>query len=424
MAIIFGVFVALMILGVPIFFVLTGVSVAYFIANDIPAWTVIQRQFSGLNSFIQVAVPLFILAGNLMDAGGSLERIVRFAKVTVGRFKGGLAHVNIMASMMFAGVTGSAVADVAALGPLEIQMMTDNGYEKKYATALTCASASVGPIIPPSLPMIMYGVVSGTSVGALLIAGLVPGLLLGAVLMAQVVYYAHKYNFPTSERYSFKVIVKEFFPALSSLSIVIIVLGGIYTGFFTPTEAAGFACLVAFILGKFVYKKLKWRDIPAVLIRTVRVLGTCSAIFAIAACFSYVIALENVPRIFAEFLLSISVNKYVMLLLVNVLVLFVGCFMEGLSIILIITPLILPMLLSLGIDPVHIGVILAVNTTLGLLTPPLGLSLFMASSVTELPVLDIAKKAMPMFLALVTVMLLLTYIPQLSLFLPNLVLGN
>jgi tripartite ATP-independent transporter DctM subunit len=424
MSIIFGVFMALILLGIPIIFALAGASIIYFIAHGIPPWTIIQRQFSGLNSFIQVAVPLFILAGNLMDAGGSLERIVRFAKVTVGRFKGGLAHVNILASMMFAGVTGSAVADVAALGPLEIQMMTDNGYDKKYAAALTCASASVGPIIPPSLPMIMYGVVSGTSLGALLLAGLFPGILMGLVLMIQVVYYAYKYHFPVSKRYPFKEIVKSFFPALGSMSIVITVLVGIYTGFFTPTEAAGFACLVAFILGKFVYKKLRWRDIPAVLVRTIRVVGTCSAIFAVASCFSYVIALENIPKLFAEFLLSVSVNKYVMLLLVNIVVLFVGCFMEGLSIILIITPLILPMLLSMGFDPVHIGVILAVNTTLGLLTPPLGLSLFVASSITETPVLILARKAMPMFIALVIVLLVLTYVPQISLFLPNLMLAQ
>jgi tripartite ATP-independent transporter DctM subunit len=424
MSIIFGFFTVLLLVGVPIIFALAGASVVYFIANDIPPWTIIQRQFSGLNSFIQVAVPLFILAGNLMDAGGSLERIVRFAKVTVGRFKGGMAHVNVMGSMMFAGVTGSAVADVAALGPLEIQMMTDNGYDKKYATALTCASASVGPIIPPSLPMVMYGVVSGTSVGSLLLAGLFPGIILGSALMIQVAYYAHKYNFPVSDHYSFKEVIKSFFPALGSMSIVIIVLGGIYTGFFTPTEAAGFACLVAFILGKFVYKKLRWRDIPVVLIRTVRVVGTCSAIFAVASCFSYVIALENVPKIFADFLLGISVNKYVMLLLVNIVVLFVGCFMEGLSIILIITPLILPMLLSLGIDPVHIGVILAVNTTLGLLTPPLGLSLFIASSITEIPVLAIARKAMPMFIVLAAMLLVLTFVPQISLVLPDMMLRH
>ena len=424
MAIIFGVFGILMFLGVPIFYALAGSSLAYFYVNDIPAWTVVQRQFVGLNSFVQVAVPLFVLAGNLMDAGGSLERIIHFAKVAVGRFKGGMAHVNILASMMFAGVTGSAVADVAALGPLEIQMMTKQGYDKTYATALTCASASVGPIIPPSLPLIMYGVVSGTSVGALLIAGLVPGVLMGLGLMIQVVYYAHKYNFPTSDAYPLRVVLKEFVHAILSMAIIIVVLVGIYTGFFTPTEAAGFACLVAFILGKFVYRQLKWRDIPGLLIRTTRVLGSCSAIFAIAACFSYVITLENVPKIFADFLLGFSSNKYVMLLLVNIMLLFIGCFMEGLSAILIITPMILPMLISLDVDPILVGVILAVNTTLGLLTPPLGLSLFMASSVTDIPVLTIAKKAMPMFLMLVGILLVLTYVPEITLFLPRLMFGS
>lgn len=424
MAIIFGVFSLLMFLGVPIFYALAGSSLAYFYAHDIPAWTIVQRQFVGLNSFVQVAVPLFVLAGNLMDAGGSLERIIHFARVAVGRFKGGMAHVNILGSMMFAGVTGSAVADVAALGPLEIQMMTKQGYDKAYAAALTCASASVGPIIPPSLPLIMYGVVSGTSVGALLIAGLIPGILMGVAMMIQVVYCAHKYNFPTSEAYPLRVVLKEFVHALLSMSIIFVVLGGIYTGFFTPTEAAGFACLVAFILGKFVYRKLKWRDLPGILVRTTRVLGSCSAIFAIAACFSYVITLENVPKIFAEYLLAFSSNKYVMLALVNLMLLFIGCFMEGLSAILIITPMILPMLTSLGVDPVLVGVILAVNTTLGLLTPPLGLSLFMASSVTDIPVLTIARKAFPMFLLLVGVLIVLTYVPQITLFLPQLMFGN
>ena len=423
MLIIFGVFALLLFLGVPIFYALAGSSLAYFLSEGIPAWTVLQRQFVGMNSFVQVAVPLFVLAGNLMDAGGALDRIIRFAEVTVGRFKGGLAHVNVLASMMFAGVTGSAVADVAALGPLEIQMMTEQGYDKEYATAMTCASACIGPIIPPSLPLIMFGVVSGTSVSALLMAGLVPGIIMGIALMIQVAYYAHKYNFPTSEAYPLRVVLKEFLPALSSMSIVIVVLVGIYTGFFTPTEAAGFACLVAFILGKFVYRKLKWSDLPGIMVNTARVLGGCSAIFAIASCFSYVITFENVPRMMAEFLMEIAHNKYVLLLLVNIMLLIIGCFMEGLSAVLIVTPMLLPALVEMGVDPIHVGLIMAVNTTLGLLTPPLGLSLFMASSVTGLPVLRIARKTMPMFWVLVGCLMLFTYCPDIVLFLPKSMLG-
>lgn len=416
---IFGTMFLLMFLGVPIYYVLGGACVVYFASEGIPIWTVIQRQFTGLNSFVQVAIPLFILAGNLMDEGGALTRIVEFAKATVGRFKGGMAHVNVLASMMFAGVTGSAVADVAALGPLEIKMMTDQGYDKEYATAVTVASACIGPIIPPSLPLIMFGVVSGVSVGSLLMAGLIPGIIMGIALMIQVAFIAHRYNLPTSRAYSFKEVMKTVLPALSAMSIVIVVLGGIYTGLATPTEAAGFACLVAFILGMFVYKELKLKDLPRILVKTVRTLGTCSAIFAIASCFSYAITFENIPSKIAAFLLGLTSNKIVMLLLVNLMLLIIGCFMEGLSAVMIVTPMLLPALMQLGVDPIQVGVIFAVNTTLGLLTPPFGLSLFMASSVAEIPVLRIARKVMPEFAVLVLCLLLFTFVPQLSTWLPS-----
>ncbi|MBP3318654.1 MAG: TRAP transporter large permease, partial [Ruminiclostridium sp.] len=342
---------------------------------------------------------------------------------TVGRFKGGMAHVNVLCSMMFAGVTGSAVADVAALGPLEIKMMTDHGYDKEYATALTIGSACIGPIIPPSLPLIMFGVVSGVSVGSLLMAGLVPGIVMGAALMIQVSIVAHRYNLPTSRAYPFKEMVKTFLPALSAMSIVIVVLGGIYTGLTTPTEAAGFACLVAFILGMFVYKELTWKKIPGILIKTVRTLGTCSAIFAIASCFSYAITFENIPAKIAAFLLGLTSNKYVLLLLVNLMLLIIGCFMEGLSAVMIVTPMLLPALQQLGVDPIQVGVIFAVNTTLGLMTPPFGLSLFMASSVADIPVLRIAKRCVPQFIVLLGCLALFTFVPQLSTWLPHTMLG-
>ena len=422
MGMVFAVFAILMVLGIPIYFVLGSTCLAYFAANDMPAWLIIQRQFSGMNTFVQVAIPLFILAGNIMDKGGSLQRIIHFAKVCVGRFKGGMAHINIVASMMFAGVTGSAVADVAALGPMEIKMMTDQGYDKEYSTALTCASASIGPIIPPSLPLIMYGVVSGTSVGDLLMAGLIPGILMGIVLMIQVVYYARKYNFPTSEAYSIKQILKAIPEGFGALLIPIIVLGGIYTGFFTPTEAAGVACVAAFVLGMFVYKELKWKDMPGILVETGKTLGSCSAIFAMASCFSYMITFENIPELISTFLTGLTDNKYILLLLVNIALLIIGCFMEGISSILITAPMILPTLTAVGVDPVHLGVIMALNTTLGLLTPPLGLSLFMANTVTGIPVMKIAKAALPMFGALVLTLFIITYCPAIVEFLPNLMM--
>ena len=424
MGLVFIVFAVLMIVGIPIYFVLGASCLFYFTTHELPAWTILQRQFAGMNTFVQVAIPLFILAGNIMDKGGSLSRIIHFAKVCVGRFKGGMAHINIVASMMFAGVTGSAVADVAALGPMEIEMMTEQGYEKDYSTALTCASASIGPIIPPSLPLIMYGVVSGTSVGALLMAGLVPGILMGIVLMIQVAWYAKKYNFPTSEAYSIKEILKAIPEGIGALSIPIVVLGGIYTGFFTPTEAAGVACVVSFILGMFVHKELKWRDMPSILVNTGKTLGSCSAIFAMASCCSYMITFENVPRMISEILIGLTDNKYLLLLLVNLALLLIGCFMEGISSILITAPMILPTLTAVGVDPVHLGVIMALNTTLGLLTPPLGLSLFMANTVTGIPVMQIAKKAVPMFAVLVLTLFLITYCPVIVTFLPELMLGS
>ena len=424
MGIVFIIFAVLLIVGIPIYYVLGGTCLFYFVTHDLPAWTILQRQFSGMNTFVQVAIPLFILAGNIMDKGGSLGRIIHFAKVCVGRFKGGMAHINIVASMMFAGVTGSAVADVAALGPMEIEMMTEQGYDKEYATALTCASASIGPIIPPSLPLIMYGVVSGTSVGALLMAGLVPGILMGIVLMLQVCWYAKKYDFPTSEAYSVKEIIKALPEGIGALSIPIVVLGGIYTGFFTPTEAAGVACVVSFLLGMFVYKELKWKDMPGILVNTGKTLGSCSAIFAMASCFSYMITFENVPRMISELLIGLTDNKYLLLLLVNIALLIIGCFMEGISSILITAPMILPTLTAVGVDPVHLGVIMALNTTLGLLTPPLGLSLFMANTVTKIPVMQIARKATPMFILLVLTLFLITYCPAIVTFLPELMLGS
>ncbi len=416
----FIVLVVLLFLGVPIYFVLGGACVAFFIENQLPVWTVLQRQFVGLNSFVMMAVPLFILCGNLMDGGGTLKRIVRFAKVCVGRFKGGIAHVNVLASLLFAGVTGSAVADVAALGPLEIEMMTEAGYDKEFSTALTCASASIGPIIPPSLPLIMFGVVTGTSVGNLLMAGILPGILMGAVLMATVAYYAHKENFPTSEAFPFSTIVKEFFSAIGPILLPVIVLVGIYSGFFTPTEAAGIACLWAFVIGMFVYKELKWSDLPEIFKKTARTMGSCTGLFAIASCFSYVITYENIPSMVSRMLIGVTTNKFLMLLLVNLLLLVIGCFMEGISAILITAPLFVPVLGQLGVDPIQIGVLMAINTTLGLLTPPLGLSLFMASSITGIPVLRLAKRTLPMFLVLVLYLFLITYVPQITLWVPRL----
>ena len=413
------VFVASLLIGVPLYFVIGLACLAYFVSVDMPAWIILQRQFVSLNSFVMLAVPLFLLAGNLMDEGGTLKRIVRFSMVLVGRFRGGIAHVNVLASMFFSGITGNAVADVAALGPLEIRMMEAQGYKKDFSAALTVASASIGPIIPPSVPVIMYGVVANTSIGELFAAGLIPGIMMGLVLMALVGIIAHRRQFPTSEAFPLKTVIKEFLLALGPLMMPIIILAGIYSGFFTPTEAAAVACLYALFLGLFVYKELKFRDLPRILIKTATSLGSISTLFAIAGCFTYIISFENVPVLISSFITAITANKIVILLLINLILLILGCFMEGISAILITTPLLLPIAVQVGVDPVHFGIIMIINLTLGLLTPPMGISLFIISSIAKVPVTDVVRNVIPMLIVLIVLLLVITFVPGFAMALPN-----
>ena len=406
--------------GVPVYFVLGLTSLAYFCAVDVPAWTVLQRVFLGLNSFTVLAVPMFLLAGSLMDSGGTLRRLMNFAQSLVGHFKGGLAHVNVVVSMFFAGITGNATADVAALGPLEIAMMTDQGYETDFSATVTVASASVGPIIPPSMPMVMYGMVANVSIGTLFMAGMIPGILMGLSLMVLIVLLASRERYPQSGGFQFSVMMKHFVRALGPLGLPAIILGGIYSGWFTPTEAAAIACLYAFVLGKFVYKEIDWGDLPRILINTGKSLSSACVIFSIASCFSYTIALENIPTRMANAILAFTDNPTILLIMVNIALLIVGCFMEGLSIILITAPILVPTVVQMGVDPVHFGIIMAINTTLGLMTPPLGISLFIASSICRVPVLQIARKCIPFFFVLLLVLAIVTYIPDIVLFLPRL----
>lgn len=414
------VFFATLMTGVPVYFVLGLTSFAYFWMTDVPAWTILQRVFLGLNSFTVLAVPMFLLAGSLMDSGGTLKRLMNFAQSLVGHFKGGLAHVNVVVSMFFAGITGNATADIAALGPLEIAMMTDQGYETDFSAAVTVASASVGPIIPPSMPMVMYGMVANVSIGTLFMAGMIPGILLGLSLMALIVLIASREHYPQSGAFRFSAMMRHFVHALGPLGLPAIILGGIYTGWFTPTESAAIACLYAFVLGKFVYREIAWKDIPGILVKTGKNLSSACVIFSIASCFSYTIALEEIPTKMANAILAFTDNRIVLLILVNIALLIVGCFMEGLSIILITAPILVPTVIQMGVDPIHFGIIMAINTTLGLMTPPLGISLFIASSICRVPVLQIARKCVPFFLVLLFMLVLITYIPEITLFLPRL----
>ena len=420
---IFGLFAVFVLIGVPIFFVLGIVSLVYFLVNGISPLMVMQRMFVSLDQFVIMAVPMFILTGNLMGAGGTTSRLITLAKAMVGHLKGGVAHVNVVTSMFFAGITGASTADVAALGPLEIRMMEEAGYKKDYATALTISSSMIGPIIPPSLPLVVYGVVASASIGRLFLAGILPGIFIGLMLMLMVVYHAKKYNFATAQRATRSELFFAIKQGIIPMGLPLIILVGIYSGQFTPTEAAAIAVVYAFIIGKFVYKEIEWKHIPQIILDTGLVAATTLSIVSIAGAFSYIMAIEQVPMKFANLLLSISSNKFIILLLINLGMIILGCFMETLAGIIITAPIFLPIVISLGMDPVQLGVIMSLNLTMGLLTPPLGINLFIANSITGLSVERIAKVNMPFFLVLVITVLIITFVPPLAMFLPNFLMG-
>ncbi len=418
-----GTFVITMLLGFPVFFVLAITSLVYMLLSNIGPWMMVQQIFVGLDVFVIMAVPFFIFAGNLMYRGGTLRRLIAFANCLVGHLTAGLAHVNVVASVFFSGITGAATADVAALGPLVIRMMTAAGYRKDYATAVTIASATVGPIFPPSLPLVIYGVVAGVSIGGLFFAGILPALVLAAVLILANIYFARIEKVPRTDRASVKELGSAFAKAVGPLGLPLIILAGIYTGVFTPTEAAAVACLYAFILGKFVYKELHWREMPGLIYDTAVTAAAAGLIVGIAAAFSWIVSYENIPRLMTEYILTISDNKIVILLIANVALLVIGCFIEAVSAIIIVAPVLVPALAELGISPIHFGIVMVVNLTIGLVTPPLGLSLYISSAITGLSIERIARAVLGYFLVLLIGLLIITLIPEISLLLPRVLLG-
>ena len=422
MTVILGVvlFLSLLLMGIPILFVLTAVCSLYFFINDIALLTIIQRMFVGLDQFVIMAVPMFILAGNLMAAGGALDHLIGFSKKLVGHIRGGLAHVNVVASMFFAGITGAATADVAALGPLEIEMMEKGGYPKEYATAVTISSSIIGPIIPPSLPLVVYGVVASTSIGALFLAGIIPGLLMGLGLMIMIYFQSFGLKVHPQSRAKFREIAAALGDSIWALFLPVIIIAGIYSGLFTPTEAAAVAALYGFVIGKFVYKKLSLKSLPSVFLKSAIITAASLSILAMSNVLSFIFSIELVAVKMSTLLLTLTSNKIILLLLINIMLLGLGCIMETLASIIITAPIFLPILTELGVSPVQFGVIVSINLTLGLLTPPLGLNLFIASAITGLKVEKIARITVPFLLLLFGVVLLVSFVPELTLFLPRL----
>jgi len=416
-------FAAVFAMGYPIALGMLISSVLYFLLSEISLATVMDMMVIKFeNQFVLLAVPLFIFTAKVMNAGKVTDRVFDFAKTLVGPFKGGLGHVNIVASIIFAGMTGSEIADVAGLGAVEIKAMKDGGYDGPFSCAITCASATIGPIIPPSIPMVIYSMLSGASIGYLFLGGFIPGLILGGVLMLLVYILSVKRNYPSGERISFREFLKSLTKSFLALMAPVLLLGGIYGGVFTPTEAAGVVSAYALILSLIVYRTVGLKALYKILIETVVTTGFISFLIAGAFVFGYVIAREEIPALLTNGFISLGLmsSKWTVLLSLNALFLVLGYFIDVSAILLIIVPMVLPLVKAAGIDLVHFGVITVFNLMIALDTPPYSPTLFIASAISGTPLPDVIRE-MWLFIAFeIGALMICTYVPDLVLWLPRL----
>ncbi|MBR1616213.1 MAG: TRAP transporter large permease [Treponema sp.] len=419
--ILLGSFVLFIVIKMPVVFSLAVSSCLAMLYMKLPLMAFIQQMAKSVNSFSLMAIPFFILAGEIMGAGGISNRLLDCANVIVGRFRGGLAYVNVLGSMMFGHLSGSAVADVSSLGSVEIPMMEKAGYDTEFSVAVTVSSACQGVLIPPSHNMIIYSLAAGgVSVGALFMAGLVPGVALGFLLLAVCVVMSIVRRYPKGEKVSFKEGVKTIWNALLALFTAVIILFGVTFGFFTATEAAAIASIYAFIVSMFVYKELKWSMMPRILMNTVKTLAMVFSLIAAAGAFGYLLAFLKIPTLITTGLLSITSNKIVILLLINLMLLFLGCIMDMAPLILITTPILVPVVQQFGMSPVQFGVVLIFNLAVGLCTPPVGSALFVGCGIGKIPMEKAVKSMVPMYLVMIAGLLLVTFVPAISLTLPRL----
>ncbi|KQP17228.1 TRAP transporter large permease [Pseudorhodoferax sp. Leaf265] len=449
--------------GIPVAIAMAGASLVYIlVSGNLPPFVVVHRMVSGIDSFPLLAVPFFILAGNLMNNAGITTRIYNFALSLVGWLKGGLGHVNIVGSVVFAGMSGTAIADAAGLGTIEIKAMKEHGYSTEFAVGVTAASATLGPIIPPSLPFVIYGMMGNVSIGALFLAGLMPGLLMTILMMLTVTYYAHKNGWGRDMKFSAPRLIKALselavvvgwplglwllvdkfdlpaqptvFAGLASLFILdklfkfeallpimtpVLLIGGMSTGLFTPTEGAIAACLWAMILGFAWYRTLQWKMFLKVCLETIETTSTVLFIVAAASIFGWMLTATGVTTDIASWVLGFTKEAWVFLLLANLLMLFVGCFLEPTAAITILVPILLPIALQLGIDPVHFGLVMVLNLMIGLLHPPMGLVLFVLARVAGLSFERTTMAILPWLVPLLLSLAVITYVPQLVLWLPK-----
>ncbi|HIO36305.1 MAG TPA: TRAP transporter large permease [Candidatus Marinimicrobia bacterium] len=415
-------FLLFLMLGLPVFFGLLAAPGVLLWLNGQPRDLALlyRNVYNGMDSFPLMAIPFFMLAGVLMNRGGITARLVEFAQSIMGHFRGGLAHVNILSSMLFAGLSGSAVADTSAIGSMLIPAMVKNGYTRKFSAAITAASSVIGPIIPPSGIMIIYSYVMGESVAALFLAGIIPGILVGVGLMLMTWVMAHRYDFPVATKRSTwsergNASIKAFFPLLTP----VIILGGILGGIFTPTEASAVAVAYSLIVSLFILKSMTVRDLPKVLTEAAMVSSVVLLLVGAAMAFKTVVSLSHAPEILAAWIMSLSENPLILLFLINLLLFLVGMFLDAGPAIIILAPILGPIFIDLGIHPVHFAIIMSVNLTVGLATPPMGLVLFVASSVSGESMESISKAILPFLAIEVVVIFMITYIPAISLAIPR-----
>lgn len=422
MSILILIFVLLLVIGLPIAFVLGGTSLFYFFfLSKVPMEMIGQKLYAGIDNFVLLAIPFFILAGELMNRSKITDALIEFSRILVGKIPGALAQVNIVASVFFAGITGAGVADTAALGSILIPAMTKEGYTPEYSAAVTCTSSVIGPIIPPSIVMIIYATCTGESVGALFAAGFIPGLMIALALMIMCFYYAIKQHHPRrTEKLTAKFVVTTLRKSIVALLCPIILIVGIFSGYFTPTEAAAVACLYAIIAGMFILKTLTLKDIWESLKISVVAGSVILLLISMAALFAQVLSIERVPAAIATGILAFTQNKYVFLLIMNGVLLIAGMLLDAGVNVMLIAPILLPVAIRLGITPLHFALVLLVNLNIGLVTPPMGVCLFAAAPIARVSFERVAKASLPFIVAEFVALLIMTYVPELILFVPRL----
>ena len=419
-----GSFIVLLLIRVPISFSLIFSSLITATYLKIPLMAVVQQMVQGVRSFSLLAIPFFIIAGEMMSQGGISRRVVLFASVMVGRIRGGLAQVNCLDSMLFGGISGSAVADVSSIGSIIIPMMKEKGYDDDFTVALTVTSACQGVIIPPSHNMIIYSLAAGgVSVGRLFLGGFIPGILLGVSLMILSYYYAVKRNYPKERKYSLKEALLITKDAFLGLFTAVLIMGGVISGVFTATESAAVAVVYTFFITFFVYKEIPFRAMKGILYNSLKTLAMVMSLIAAASAFGWIMAYLRIPALATQALLSITDNRVILLLLVNVLLLLLGMIMDMAPLILITTPILYPVFVgSLGMSPIHFGIMLILNLAIGLTTPPVGSALFVGCAIGHIRMEKVTKALLPMWGAMVAVLMLITFVPEITMFIPDLIM--